>query len=382
MRQSGCGRLEQEARGLASACILICDVTRPVPNNLVLRPLVQRLLGAGIDPSRITILVATGMHRPNEGQELDSLIGDPWVRAAVRAENHAARDDAAHVNVGTTSCGIDVRLDRRFVEADLRVAVGLVEPHFMAGWSGGRKLILPGIAHARTIAAFHAARMIGHPGAGTCRLEGNPLHEAQVEVVSMLGRVLSVNVVIDEERRLSFASFGSILESHAAAVRAAEPHFRVRTAGRYRTVLASGAGFPLDATYYQAVKGICAGAEVLEPGGDLFVVSECAEGLGSAEFQSSLRRLQDLGPDRFRAEAFAKERADVDEWETVMLLKALQVGRVHLFSPGLTAEGRALSCVESCTDLAADLAACVERDPARRLAVIPEGPYVAAQPME
>jgi lactate racemase len=375
----GSGLLEQEARGRATACILVCDVTRPVPNGLLLRPLVERLLAAGLRPEGVTILVATGLHRPNEGEELDRLIDDPWVQRTVRVENHDARDPAAHVAVGTTRTGIALALDRRFVEAGVRVAVGLVEPHFMAGWSGGRKLILPGIAYADTIAAFHAARMIGHPGAGTCRLEGNPLHEAQMEMVSLLGRVLSMNVVIDEGRRLSFACFGGIVESHAAAVRAAEPYFRVRAPGRFRTVLASGAGFPLDATYYQAVKGICAGAEILEPGGDLFVVSECAEGFGSDAFRLSQRRLHDRGRQLFRAEAFAKQRADVDEWETVMLLTALEKGCVHLYTAGLSAEERSLSCAEPCTDLVAELAACVERDPARRIAVIPEGPYVAAE---
>lgn len=383
----GSGRLEQEARGRTTACILVCDVTRPVPNALLLRPLVERLLAAGLRPEGITILVATGLHRPNEGGELDGLVGDPWVRRTVRVENHVARDDGMHVEVGIVRAGaaagaagaFPVRLDRRFVAAEVRIAVGLVEPHFMAGWSGGRKLILPGIAHADTIAAFHAARMIGHPGAGTLRLDGNPLHGAQMELVSLLGRVLAVNVVIDEERRLSFACFGGILESHAAAVRAAEPHFRVRAPGRFRTVLASGAGFPLDATYYQAVKGICAGAEILEPGGDLFVVSECAEGFGSEAFRLSQRRLRDLGRERFRAEAFGRQRAEVDEWETVMLLSALEKGNVHLYSAGLSAEERSLACVQGCADLPAGLAACVERDPERRIAVIPEGPYVAAE---
>ena len=375
----GSNRLEQEARGCASACILVCDITRPVPNGLILRPLIQRLLDAGIDPAAITILVATGLHRPNEGEELERLIGDPWVSQGVRMANHRAREDGEHAALGVTRLGIPVRLDRRFVEADLRIAVGLVEPHFMAGWSGGRKLILPGIAHAETIAAFHSARMLGHPRAATCVLEGNPLHEAQVETVGMLGTVLSVNVVIDEMRRLSFASFGGIVESHEAAVRAADPHFRIPVARRFPTVLASSAGFPLDATYYQAVKGICAGAAILEPGGELFVVSECSEGFGSQDFRLSQGRLRDLGRERFREEAFARTRADVDEWETVMLLKALEAGRVHLLSGGLDAEERSLTCVQACTDLAADLRRAVGRDPERRLAVIPEGPYVAAE---
>lgn len=178
---------------------------------------------------------------------------------------------------------------------------------------------------------------------------------------------------------MSFASFGEIVESHEAAVRAAEPHFRVAVPHRFPTVLVSGAGFPLDTTYYQAVKGICAGAAILEQGGELFAAAECAEGFGSSDFRASQARLRDRGVERFREEAFARPRAEVDEWETVMLLKALRQGNVHLYSGGLSAEEVSLACVAPWRDLAGELRRAVERDPGRRLAVIPEGPYVAAE---
>jgi nickel-dependent lactate racemase len=144
--------LAELARGRKSACILICDITRPVPNHLFLRPMIQSLAASGIPLDAITVLVATGLHRPNEGEELAELVGDPWVLANIRVENHFARDDAAHVDLGTTRTrGTPVGIDRRFVEAELRIATGLVEPHFMAGWSGGRKVVAPGVAHHSTI---------------------------------------------------------------------------------------------------------------------------------------------------------------------------------------------------------------------------------------
>ena len=130
------------AKGKRSACILICDVTRPVPNGLFLRPMIETLLAAGIDAAEITVLVATGLHRPNLGDELAEVVGDPWVLNHVPVVNHHAEDDAAHVDFGETpDRGTPVKLDRRFVEADLRIATGLVEPHFMAGYSGGRKVV-------------------------------------------------------------------------------------------------------------------------------------------------------------------------------------------------------------------------------------------------
>jgi lactate racemase len=375
----GAGTIEAEARGRASACILICDVTRPVPNSLVLRPLIERLLAAGLGSGGITILVATGLHRPNEGKELEDLIGDPWVLDRARVLNHMARRDEDHVALGTTSQGIPVRLDRRFLEADLRIAVGLVEPHFMAGWSGGRKVVLPGIAHAQTITSFHSTRMLMHAGTATCRLEGNPLHAAQREMLAMIGKTLSVNLVIDESRALSFASYGAIEESHLAAVRFAEPYFRAFVPRHFPVVLGSAAGFPLDATYYQAVKGICGGSAILRQGGDLFIAAECSEGFGSAEFRRAQERLCRLGKERFRAEASSHPHAEIDEWETVMLLKALDRGAVHFYSTGLAQREQEITGTVRCQDLAGELRAAVERDPERRLAVIPEGPYVSPE---
>ena len=134
--------LARLAQGRGSACILICDITRPVPNKLFLRPMVEIMVAAGVPLDRIVILVATGLHRPNLGEELAEVVGDPWVMEHVRVENHYARNEADHVDLGVTATrGTPIKLDRRFVEADLRIATGLVEPHFMAGWSGGRKVI-------------------------------------------------------------------------------------------------------------------------------------------------------------------------------------------------------------------------------------------------
>ena len=196
------------AAGARSACILICDITRPVPNGLILGPLVRTLTAAGIAPDAITILVATGLHRPNEGAEMAELVGNDWVLETIGAENHCARDDAAHLEIGRTSRDTVVKLDRRFVEADIKIATGLVEPHFMAGWSGGREVISPGIAHRETITTFHSARYMEDPRCASCVLDGNPLHEDQIEIVKMLGGALAVNTVIDEDRQPAFLNYG------------------------------------------------------------------------------------------------------------------------------------------------------------------------------
>ena len=195
--------LKALARGRKSACILICDITRPVPNHLFLRPMIEDLMGVGIAAKNICVLVATGLHRPNEGAELAELIGDPWVLETITVKNHFARNDLEHVDLGVTATRqTPVKIDRSFMEADLKIATGLVEPHFMAGYSGGRKVIAPGVAHADTIRTFHSARFMEDPLARQCNLAGNPLHEEQLEIVRMIGEVYGLNTVLDENRDL------------------------------------------------------------------------------------------------------------------------------------------------------------------------------------
>ena len=240
--------LRELARGRRSACILICDITRPVPNGLFLAPLIRTLIEAGMPRQGITVLVATGLHRPNEGEELAELVGDPWVLEQVRVENHIATHDEDHVLVGRTARGTVVRLDRRLVEAELKITTGLVEPHFMAGWSGGRKVIAPGIAHAETITTFHNSTFMAHPRAANCILDGNPLHEEQLAIVDMLGGALALNTVIDDQRRLAFVNFGEIVQSHLDAVAFVRRYAEVPVQQRFKTVVTSAAGYPLDKT--------------------------------------------------------------------------------------------------------------------------------------
>ncbi len=332
---------EALARGKRSACILICDVTRPVPNHLFLRPLIERMIAAGVPRERITVLVATGLHRPNEGAELEALVGDPWVMASVRVENHFARDAAAHVDLGVTPRrATPVKLDRRFVEADLRIATGLV------------------------------------PAAKECVLEANPLHEEQLAIVRMLGEVYALNTVIDEDRDLVHVDFGEVIASHLEAVRFVAEATRVPVGRRFATVLTSSAGDPLDKTYYQTVKGMVTPLDILEPGGTLIVASACSEGFGSHEFRASQARLVELGPDAFLQTLLAKRFADVDEWQTEMQLKPMRAGHVQLYTTGLDDDDRRLTGVANVASVESALAAAVARAGDAAVAVIPEGPYV------
>jgi nickel-dependent lactate racemase len=369
--------LDQLARGKKSACVLICDITRPVPNRLFLRPMIEIMAKTGIPLDRITVLVATGLHRPNPGKELAELVGDDWVLANVKVENHYARSEEDHVDLGRTlTRGTPVKIDRRFAEAELRIATGLVEPHFMAGWSGGRKVVAPGVAGHETIRTFHSARFMEDPLAVQCNLKGNPLHEEQLEIIRLLGDCYALNTVIDEDRDLVCATFGEIIASHQAAVDFVGKSTHVPVGRRFRTVVTSSAGYPLDKTYYQTVKGMVTPLDILEPGGALIIASECSEGFGSKEFLEAQRRLVSLGAEKFLATLTAKSLAEVDEWQTEMQLKALRLGRVELYTTGLTEEERAVTGVHIVPNLDKAVAASIARSGDPAVAVIPEGPYV------
>jgi nickel-dependent lactate racemase len=368
--------LAKLAQGRKSACILICDITRPVPNKLFLRPMIETLMNAGLPADKITIIVATGLHRANEGAELAELVGDPWVLETVRVENHFARNDADHVDLGVTTRGTPVKIDRRFVDADLRIVSGLIEPHFMAGWSGGRKVVAPGVAHHETIRTFHSARFMEDPLAIQCNLVKNPLHEEQLEIVGKIGEIYAINTVLDEDRDLIYVNFGEVLASHLAAVDFVIDSTVIKVPRRFKTVVTSSAGYPLDKTYYQTVKGMVTPMDILEPGGTLIIASECSEGFGSPEFREAQAKLVDIGPERFLAMLKAKTFAEIDEWQTEMQLKPMRVGTVQLYTTGLGAEERRITGVDLVDSVDQAVADSVRRHGDTAVAFIPEGPYV------
>lgn len=367
-------------QGRKSACILICDITRPVPNHLFLRPMIERMITAGIPKDKISVLIATGLHRPNLGDELSELVNDPWVLENVRVENHYALNDEDHVDLGVTKGrGVPVKLDKRLVDADLRIATGLVEPHFMAGYSGGRKVVAPGVAHHETIRTFHSARFMEDPAAKECNLVANPLHEEQLEIVQILGETYALNTVIDEDRTLVFASFGEIIQSHLSAVDFVREFTEIPVGRKFKTVVTSAAGYPLDQTYYQTVKGMVTPLDILAPGGTLIIASHCGEGLGSPHFRASQERLVALGPTAFLESLLAKSFADVDEWQTEMQLKPMRAGHVQLYSTHLPDEDFDVTGIERATDLTAAIQASILAHEDADIAVIPEGPYVVPQ---
>jgi len=237
-------------------------------------------------------------------------------------------------------------------------------------------VVAPGVAYQDTILMFHMARILEHCQAANCVIEGNPLHNEQIEIVRALGGVVAVNVVIDEGRRLGFVNFGEVEASHALAVGFMRKYAEIRIPRRFRTIVTTSAGYPLDKTYYQTVKGMVGVMDVLEPGGTIIIASECSEGMGSPEFAEAQRLLCQIGPERFMRLLEGREKALIDEWETEMLLKPLRVGSIQLYSTGLSDSDRKHVFVETIASVEEAVAASVRAAGDPEIAVVPEGPYV------
>jgi nickel-dependent lactate racemase len=368
--------LAQLAHGRTNACILICDITRPVPNRLILPPLLRTLEEQGIARQDILILIATGLHRPNEGDELIELVG-PDIAAQYRIENHHGKVLAEHDFLGVTARGVPVHLDSRYVRANLKITTGLIEPHLMAGYSGGRKVICPGIAALETVRVWHGPRFLEHPRADCGILEGNPVHEENTRIAQLAGCDFIVNVCLDGDRRVTWVGAGDMIQAWQEGVRFVEQAVKAPVAEPLDIVVTSCAGYPLDTTWYQAIKGLTGAMPIVKEGGTIVLAASLSEGLGSPEFQERLsdsRYITELGSD---GDQRLSTTCKMDEWQLVMFAKVARHCRVKVVTDGLPAETLRRCRVEPVASVEQAVADCLaEYGPAARVGVIPKGPYV------
>jgi nickel-dependent lactate racemase len=365
--------LAELARGRRNACILICDVTRPVPNAAILPPLLRTLEREGIARENILILIATGLHRPNEGAELVELVGAE-IAAHYRIENHRGKELGEHDFLGVTPNGVPVYLDTRYVRADLKITTGLIEPHLMAGYSGGRKVICPGIAALETVKVWHGPKFLEHPKADCGFLEGNPVHEENTRIALMAGCDFIVNVALDGQRRITWLGAGHMIKAWEEGVRFVENVVKAPVSEPLDVVVTSCAGYPLDTTFYQAVKGLTGALPIVKRGGTIIMAASLSEGIGSPEFQHLMRDNPDLR--EFKKRILGKDYFVMDQWQLEELAKVTERCRVKLVS-GLPANSVRKCYVEPAASVEEALADSLrEYGPNAKFAVIPKGPYV------
>ena len=368
--------LAEIAKGKKTACILICDITRPVPNKVILPQILKTIEDAGVPRSGITILIATGLHRPNEGEELVELVGED-IANNYRVENHHGKETSEHDYLGITPKGVPVYIDSRYIRAELKITTGLIEPHLMAGYSGGRKVICPGIAGIETVKVWHGPKFLEHPNADCGIVEGNPVHEENTYIALMSGCDFIVNVCVDGNRQITWAGAGDMIKAWEAGVSFVRQVVRVAVKEPVDIVLTSCAGYPLDITWYQAVKGLIGALPILKKGGTIILVASLTEGLGSPEFQQVLSENPDLKA--FKKRILETDYFVMDQWQLEEFAKVIEKCKVKVFSKGL--EHSVLSkChvtpIDSVEQAIAD--SLQEYGPSARIAVIPKGPYVLA----
>ena len=369
--------LAEIARGKKNACIAICDITRPVPNELILRPVLRTLEEAGIARQNITILVATGLHRPNLGDELVEMVGRE-IFDNYRIENHYGQDLSQHTYLGQSPRGVPIWIDTRFVQADLKITTGLIEPHLMAGFSGGRKLICPGIAALETIKVWHGPEFLEHPNADCGILDGNPVHEENTWIARRTGCDFIVNVVIDSERRPLKWVAGDMEAAFLEGAAFVKEVVCDTVSEPVDIVVTSCAGYPLDTTFYQSVKGMTGALPIVKQGGTIIIAASLSEGIGSPQFEQLFREHDNL--ELFVQRILGKDYFLMDQWQLEELAKVRRKAKVKMVSGGLAPEVLAGLFVEPAASVEAAVAASLaEYGPEARIAVIPKGPYVLAQ---
>jgi lactate racemase len=366
--------LSHIAQGRKNACILICDITRPVPNKLLLPPILRTLEAAGVARRDVLILVATGLHRPNVGPELAEMVG-PEIVANYRIENHDGKAMAEHDYLGTTPNGVPVWLDSRYVRADLKITTGLIEPHLMAGYSGGRKVICPGIAGLETVKVWHGPKFLEHPLADCGSVKGNPVHEENTRIALLAGCDFIVNVCLDGQRRVTWLGAGDMIKAWEAGVAFVEGVVKVPVPEPLDVVVTSCAGYPLDTTWYQAVKGLTGALPIVKKGGTIVLAASLTEGLGSPEFQHLLAENADL--EQFKRRMMGADYFIMDQWQLEEFCKVVAHCKVKVVTDGLPPTTLRRCHVEPAASVEAAVAASLaEYGPAARVAVIPKGPYV------
>ncbi len=375
-RPIGCQPLAALAAGKRTAAISVCDITRPAPNALTLPPLLARLHAAGIPVEGVTFLIATGLHRGATKEEIETIVG-PEIAEKYRIVSHDARDLAAHRRLGSTRLGTPVLIDERFMAADLHITLGFIEQHLMLGFSGGRKLVVPGLAAQETIKVIHSPRFMREPLATEGSIAGNPLHAELLEIARMARHDFILDVTLTQDRRISGVFAGDPEKAHAAGVDFVETSCLESLAEPADAVITSGAGYPLDLTFYQIVKGITAAQHIVKPGGRILVLGECAEGMGSSEFA---HRMETLTSFQDFLDEIRETPVEVDQWQLEKLALTGVKHELFFYTPGVAKEQLGCLGARTFSDLNQAIGAALDGlPPNAQVVLVPDGPYTYAR---
>ena len=362
--------LRDAVRAGQTVAISVCDITRAQPRRETLDAIFEEL--PHVSPDLVTILIATGTHRTNTPAEIERMLG-PDIAGRYRVVNHDSRDRASLVFVGTTSSGVPVWMNRVFMAADVRITTGFVEPHFFAGFSGGPKMVAPGLAGLETVLVLHDAARIGHPNATWGVVEGNPIHDDVREIARMVGVGFSVDVTLNRSQQITAVFAGDLFDEHRAACDAARRTAMQPVDAPFDVVLTTNSGFPLDQNLYQAVKGMSAAAKVVKPGGAIVCVAQCCDGLPAHGSYGDILASQP-SPSHLLAMIKSPGYSVPDQWQ-VQIQAQVQLKARVLVKSALTGDAVRAAHFEPIDDVAATVRELLRtaNQPAT-LCVLPQGP--------
>jgi len=379
-----------KARRPGYVVIVVSDITRPIPYSQFLPEILNLIESVGVPLKEIVILVATGMHRPSTPEEKREMFG-PDVMTRYRIIDHHAehQEDLMEIS-GESWSGMKVRLNRFFVEAGFRIVTGLVEPHFMAGFSGGRKAILPGLASLDTIKQFHGETFLSNPLASNGMLDGNPCHEESLSVSRLVGVNFSLNVVLNKNHKVIRAFAGDIEKAHQAACEFVRQCACIGVSQETDVALTTSGGYPLDATFYQCVKGFVSCLPAIRRGGVIIAFGGCKEGIGGQEYVELLTRYANRWED-FLADIKDPNFFIKDQWQFQMHARALKkIGQKNLYfvTDGLSAKQLNMLSVNGVAVQRGGIQHAIQKKlkevlgSGKRLSVFLEGPYCTPLPLE
>jgi nickel-dependent lactate racemase len=355
-----------------TVAVVFSDLTRPMPNDRALPPLLDELALAGVPDQQVVLINGLGTHRPQTEGELRRMLGDELVDR-YRIVQHDAWDGENLIQVATNRAERPVRINRTYVEASVRILTGFIEPHFFAGFSGGPKAVLPAIADAESIADNHGAAMIAEPGATWTVTDGNPLWEEMLAVARSTEPDFLLNVTLNQERQITGVFAGELVEAHRAGAAFVRQRAVQPVPEAFDIVIASNSGYPLDLNLYQAVKGMSAASLIVKPAGDIVVAAECWDGIPDhGEYK---RLLWEAGsPEDLLARVMEPGFRCQDQWEVQIQAQIQRKARVHVYAGGLSDEDLRRAHVIPCRSIGGTVAEIRRMRPQATIAVLPDGP--------
>jgi nickel-dependent lactate racemase len=316
---------------LKDVCIVIDDATRPVPSHLVLTALIELLHKYGISDSQIIVLIATGLHRKSNEQEIERMVGRELVDR-IKIINHDSTDESKLKFLGTTRGQIPIYINKHYYESDLKILTGYVEPHFFFGFSGGYKSLVPGIAGAQTIQGNHSAENISSRYARFGIYEHNPMVSISNEIATIVSFDFSVNVCINEEHKITRVAAGELHAVHDKLVNYQLKHIFSEIPHLYDIVVCGNGGYPLDLNLYQAVKSMAIGEMAVKEGGTIISVNECSDGVGVGQDQFKELLFSGFTPKDLYEKIISHEIIVPDQWEIQILARVMMNAEIYLIS--------------------------------------------------